>query len=736
MAFTEIHSITGSTKAAIKYITNPEKTTYHEPADYDGDGTPEHDISLVTAFECTPQFADLEFDMTGELAHQVRGTNDSRVGHDGKGTRRGETAQSYHLIQSFAKADEVAPEVAHQIGIEMMQELLGGEFEYVVATHVDRDHVHNHIIFNATSVTTLKKFRSQPYRTAALIREVSNRLCAEHGISIMEPGSSTGTTTQAKEEQYSLRSELKRRLRFALDRATNPEEFRVILAALEIDYDETGKYLRYSLPDQDRAARDRSLSKKGTDEFGRTGIEARFSANKSAKETLKTAIKDAYEFSDSLDDVEAELRQKGITMVVKKDGTVQYSLPGFKQKFSEALLPAEYRVWKMKLDWRNPDHFDHAGKQQPLLEEYKELVLDRRNKAVSRVELSDSQIAAKTKNGLLINVKVGEVQHNLFVDRKNTLVDKDGHTTVLLNSIYSYNLVEQKNHTKPFGIRGETLIRSLELAAGQEPQWVSLAPQLVRASPKGLSVLLVPNAGSVFIPKSEVRYNQQTLRYEIAVGKNWNYFAHPLGDAIPGQYLTGDKFLQAIGSAKPTLDIAIEKQMQIGFFIHQKERFAELTGVMNQLQEAGITTVADIDEQIAKLRLGLKNASEQIERVDKKITRYNEVAKLVVTVDALKPLIQELDAADAPSREHILKTRSNDIRRFNLAVAELKQASLNPNLSPEQVKATVDENKKLRKSSVDRVARMKHDLTEWEVTQKVVKEAREEQKTKQIEREI
>ena len=112
MAVTKTHPIKSTLKAAIDYILNPEKT----------DGK-----LLASSFGCGLETADIEFAWTREAAGD-RGTHLGR-----------------HLIQSFA-VGETTPEEAHKIGMELAGAVLGGKYEFVLTTHVDKDHLHNHFL--------------------------------------------------------------------------------------------------------------------------------------------------------------------------------------------------------------------------------------------------------------------------------------------------------------------------------------------------------------------------------------------------------------------------------------------------------------------------------------------------------------------------------------------------------------------------------------------------------------
>ena len=156
MAVTKTHPIKSTLKAAIDYICNPDKT----------DGK-----LLVSSFGCTVETADIEFAWTRRHAID-KGTNLGR-----------------HLIQAF-EPGEVTPEEAHRIGMELAREVLGGKYEFVLTTHIDRDHVHNHLIFNAVSFQDHRHYHSNK-RSYHEIRRTSDRICKEHGLSVIVPQAGT-----------------------------------------------------------------------------------------------------------------------------------------------------------------------------------------------------------------------------------------------------------------------------------------------------------------------------------------------------------------------------------------------------------------------------------------------------------------------------------------------------------------------------------------------------------------
>ena len=144
-------------KKALDYIENPDKT---------------EDKMLVSSFGCCYETADIEFEML--LAQAIQKGNNL----------------AHHLIQSFAPG-EATPEQAHEIGKLLADEVLQGKYSYVLTTHIDKGHVHNHLIFCAVDMVNHRKYNSNR-QSYAYIRRTSDRLCREHGLTVVQPSRDKG----------------------------------------------------------------------------------------------------------------------------------------------------------------------------------------------------------------------------------------------------------------------------------------------------------------------------------------------------------------------------------------------------------------------------------------------------------------------------------------------------------------------------------------------------------------
>ena len=151
MAVTKIHPIKTTLKKAIDYIYNGDKA---------------NDEIYVTTHLCSRENAHKEFELTKK---QFNSRTKTLV---------------HYLIQSFVP-EEVNFEEAHQVGIELCEKILEGKYEYVLATHIDKEHIHNHIIFNSIDVDEGKVYHSY-YGSYMNIRNQSDRLCKEHNLSVID----------------------------------------------------------------------------------------------------------------------------------------------------------------------------------------------------------------------------------------------------------------------------------------------------------------------------------------------------------------------------------------------------------------------------------------------------------------------------------------------------------------------------------------------------------------------
>lgn len=237
MAVTKIKAIRGTLSKAIAYILNPEKTD---------------EKLLVSSYGCASETAAREFEWTRKIAEQ-KGMNPVRI-------------IARHVIQSF-EIGEVTPELAHEIGKQFADEILGGKYEYVLTTHIDKDHVHNHLIFNAVDFVDYHAYKSYK-RIYYNMREVSDRLCKENGLSVIPPSQNKGMGykeyTEAK-RGTSWKQKLKQTIDRLVITAKDYDDFLRLMqeAGYEI---KTGKYISFRAEGQERFTRSKTIGENYTEE--------------------------------------------------------------------------------------------------------------------------------------------------------------------------------------------------------------------------------------------------------------------------------------------------------------------------------------------------------------------------------------------------------------------------------------------------------------------------------------
>ena len=237
MAVTKIKAIRGTLSKAIAYILNPEKTD---------------EKLLVSSYGCASETAAREFEWTRRIAEQ-KGMNPVRI-------------IARHVIQSF-EIGEVTPELAHEIGKQFADEILGGKYEYVLTTHIDKDHVHNHLIFNAVDFVDYHAYKSYK-RIYYDMREVSDRLCKENGLSVIPPSQNKGMGykeyTEAK-RGTSWKQKLKQTIDRLVITAKDYDDFLRLMqeAGYEI---KTGKYISFRAEGQERFTRSKTIGENYTEE--------------------------------------------------------------------------------------------------------------------------------------------------------------------------------------------------------------------------------------------------------------------------------------------------------------------------------------------------------------------------------------------------------------------------------------------------------------------------------------
>ena len=257
MAITKIHPIKSTLHLAIAYIVNGDKTD---------------EQLLVSTHKCHESSAHTQFLRTRE-----------EMGTKG-------TVLARHIIQSFLPG-ETSPEMVHQIGMELCKKTLKDEYEFVLSTHIDKGHIHNHNIFNNVNMVTGKCYQSNK-KSYHKIRYQSDKLCKENNLSVIDEfyesykkKYKTNGKSWYKNEQAKKGTSWKSRLQFDIDRLIKQskdwDEFLKKMADLgyEIKY---GKHIAFKPTDKARFTRAKTIGEDYTEERLKERITERVSIKTSA----------------------------------------------------------------------------------------------------------------------------------------------------------------------------------------------------------------------------------------------------------------------------------------------------------------------------------------------------------------------------------------------------------------------------------------------------------------------
>lgn len=450
----------------IKYILNPDKTD---------------NLKLVSDFGVSNY---LDFPSYEEMVemYNVNFTNNDKL-YESRNYRQEKHQQNihaHHLIQSFSPEDNLTPEEINRIGYETMMELTGGRFKFIVATHTDKDHVHNHILINAIDRNSDKKLIWN-YALERNLRMISDRISKVAGAKIIEKRFSY--RVYQKYRQSSHKFELKQRLYFLMQHSKSFDDFLEKAVQLHVHIDFSQKHSRFMMTDRamTKPIRGRQLSKRDLydEEFFRTHfakqeIESRLEFLLNRVNSLEELLTKAKELNLTID-----LKQKNVIFILEESGK-QFSLSH--KKISDKKL---YDVNFFQDYFKNMEVGDSEGlenlqeqyhafqeerdKEKVAAEEIEEAFEEFKEKRDAvhefEVELAEHQIEKLVDEGVYIKVSFGIKQSGLIFipNYQLDILEEENQTKykVYIRETTSYFVYNKEHSDKNQYIKGRTLIRQL-----------------------------------------------------------------------------------------------------------------------------------------------------------------------------------------------------------------------------------------------------------------------------------
>ena len=694
MAVTKIHAIKSTLSKAIAYIENPDKT----------DGQ-----LYVSGYNTEPQTASLDFEMTAATA---------RKAHHSK-RRSGNLA--YHLIQSFSPDDDLTPEQAHELGKKLASEFTQGKYEYVVATHIDKGHLHNHIIINAVSFYDYKKLRTVPYRTARQIRGISDRLCAEAELSVLQEPRQLGqryTERMRKRTTVPVRSEIRRRLNYVLARAASYDEFKTMAAELGITVKDSGKHIAYLYTGAERAVRGNKLG--DTDKYLPEGIREQLAANAESFARLRGLIAQTARDSSSFSGFQDALHRQGIrTRLDKRTGAVTYIMNDESDsKIPEDALGFGYARSAIEQALQT-GNFDLSGTEsppEPLLSRYQKTMRHQTDIHDTLVEVTARQLIRTSLDGVLLAVKDrngNEARLMLEADCVNGL--PDGRTQIALGSGFAYDIVYPDGQHGT--VRGADLIRQIELQNGVKPVTVTLgASEIKTMSLKGITVTL-PQAGMerIFIPAEYVHYDKLTGSCTADIYQNWDYGYVPVSEepnperrSMKGAVLT-DTMLT---NRQPRQGDDLRSRIA---YVERKAKLANarhLAATLMTMSRGQLHTAQDFAPELHRVQQEIQAVAVRISDTKAKNKQYALAARCLTTCQTYKSVWQEYLSTGTLLKPLYGKRHSKELAAYKSALEMLERMEVRPDVDPAKVQALIQDREKQIENDTKHLAELKQTESE------------------------
>ncbi|HHA9835070.1 TPA: SAG1250 family conjugative relaxase [Streptococcus pneumoniae] len=458
MVITKHFAIHGKSyrRKLIKYILNPEKT---------------NNLALVSDYGMK-NFLDFpSYEEMVQMYHENFISNDTL--YDFRHDRMEENQRkihAHHIIQSFSPEDHLTPEQINRIGYETVKELTGGKFRFIVATHVDKDHLHNHIIINSVDSNSDKKLKWD-YKVERNLRMISDRFSKIAGAKIIENRYSHQRYEVYRKTNH--KYELKQRLYFLMEHSRDFEDFKKNAPLLHVEMDFRHKHATFFITDSTmkQVVRGKQLNRKQpyTEEFFK---------NYFAKREIESLMEFLLLKVENMDDILQKAKLFGLT-INPKQKHVSFQFAGVEVKETELDQKNLYDVeffqdyFKNRKDWQAPETEDFVqlyqeeklSKEKELpsdekfWESYQEFKSNRDAVHEFEVELSLNQIEKVVDDGIYVKVKFGIRQEGLIFVPNMQLDMEEDKVKVFIRETSSYYVYHKDAAEKNCYMKGRTLIR-------------------------------------------------------------------------------------------------------------------------------------------------------------------------------------------------------------------------------------------------------------------------------------
>lgn len=461
-----VHS-TKYRKSLIKYILNPEKTKR---------------LKLVSDFGMSNYLDFPSYEELVEMYHANLTNNDWL--YDSRNDRqqiKQSKIHAHHLIQSFSPEDKLTPEEINRIGYETIKELTGGNFRFIVTTHTDKDHIHNHILINAIDLNSEKKLKWD-YAQERNLRLISDRITKEAGAKIITPN----RYSHEKFETYrrtNNKFELKQRLYFLMENSKSFEDFLAKAPALNVEMDFSRKHARFLMTDRNmkQVTRGDQLNKRQPytkdyfrEQFAKRGIEERLEFLLPKARSLEHLVKMAEQLNLNISPKQKHvvftLSENGRSIAIKNEklsAKCLYDVQFFDDYFSKEKELPDVSLETLVSDFEKYE--EEKNKDTLSVEELWSAYTDFKEKRDQvqefEVALAGHQIDKLVKDGLFVRINYGIKKDGLvFIPNRNLDIhdnEQGKFYHVFIRETAQFFIYNKENSDLNRYMRGRELIRQL-----------------------------------------------------------------------------------------------------------------------------------------------------------------------------------------------------------------------------------------------------------------------------------
>ena len=536
-----------------------------------------------------------------------------------------------------------------------------------------------------------------PYRTARQIRDISDRLCMEAHLSVIDDPQKIGQLypeNAGKKKSVSNRTEIRKRLNFCLERATDYSQFLSMAKELEITPTIRGKHISYLLEGAGRAVRDNSLS--DTDTFIYAGICARLSDNAQEQKYLRETITGILGSATGMADFADKLKVAGIETKVKKaTGQVLYRAAVLDGAWvPEDALGSEFTSEGIEYALKNGEMQIAEDAEITLLDRYQKLTIQYPEVCTAAVKLSSRQILSAGKNGLVLQVHDDNGNPaKLMVNKSEVTTSPDGEITFNVGNDFSYDLVyEDGTHGT---ILGAKLIQQIDEENHVEPVQVILSENQIKAmSIRGVTIHLPQNGiERLFIPEKYVLRDLDTGQCTVLLYPNQQYSYVPIGDSKKRLNIQGDRLSEFLGSSiNPITESTGLKRKIAAVERRAGIENAKFLGKMLQgMTDSRIHTTGDYDKVIhnlGKTQIGLTNELAEVKQMR---TTYAAAAKHLQICKTYKPVWMEYAAKPLNQKMEYFNQHSTELQAYRNAAAYLEKEGIDQSVEIDKVNVLAQE---------------------------------------------